>query len=138
MAFSDDLQHVNEELIVTEKRALGKGGAKISDSVNKSAKSGMKMDKSEMPGMQATASDTTREVMPSAASPHEMSAKGNKKMDGMNMGGNVSISSKLVVTLITLVMLAGGAFLAARYGDLSMRAGEMEMKQMPMDNMPKN
>ena len=32
-------------------------------------------------------------------------------------------------------MLAGGGFLAARYGDLSMRAGDMEMNQIPMDNM---
>ncbi len=120
-------------------RALGKGGAKTSDSVNKSAMSGMKMDKSEMPGKQTTASGTAHNDRPSAATPpNDMSAKGDKKMDGMNMGGNVSISSKLIVTLITLAMLAGGAYLAARYGDLSMRAGEMEMNQMPMDNMPIN
>ncbi|MBA2619650.1 MAG: hypothetical protein H0U87_00460, partial [Acidobacteria bacterium] len=61
------------------------------------------------------------------AAPHDMTA-----MRGMNMGGDVSVSSKLAVTFITLAMLAGGGFVAARYGD------GMDMNQMPMDDMPMN
>ncbi len=56
------------------------------------------------------------------------------KMSGMNMGGNVSITSKIVVTLITILMLAAGVWLAGRYGDFSMRAGDA-MDEMPMNNM---
>ena len=87
-------------------RALGKGGAK-----------------SEIPDSEKTANQ--KEMT------HDMSAMSGKNMDGMNMGGNVSISSKFVITLITLLMLAVGGFLAARYGDFSMRAGEMKEMQMP-------
>ncbi|MGI8469966.1 MAG: DUF4396 domain-containing protein, partial [Pyrinomonadaceae bacterium] len=90
-------------------RSLGKGGAKT-----------------ETDGSKKIANQ--KETMPAA---HDMTAMGKKKMDGMNMGGNVPASSKLVVTLITLAMLASGGFLAARYGNLSMRAGDMEMKQTP-------
>ncbi|MDQ6786483.1 MAG: DUF4396 domain-containing protein [Acidobacteriota bacterium] len=129
-------------------RALGKGGAKTetdrSEKANqaetisaaghdmlampemsKTAMTGMKMDKSEIAGMQTAAKDSIgRDASSTAivAAPHDMTAMGGKKMDGMNMGGNVPISSKLIVTLITLLMLAGGGFLAASYGDLSMRA----------------
>ncbi len=54
-------------------------------------------------------------------------------MGEMKMGGGrVSAASKFIVTLITSVMLAGGVALAALYGDLSMRAGEMLEMSMPM------
>jgi len=52
----------------------------------------------------------------------------------MKMGGGghtVSVTSKLVVALATIAMLAGGVALAARYGDLSMRAGDLN--EMPME-----
>jgi len=49
--------------------------------------------------------------------------------------GNVPVSSKIIVTFITLAMHAGGFSLAARYGDFSMRAGEMRKMAMP-DDMP--
>jgi hypothetical protein len=53
-------------------------------------------------------------------------------MAGMKTGG-VSAEAKFSVTLITIAMLAGGVTLAALYGDLSMRAGEIH--EMPM-SMP--
>lgn len=53
------------------------------------------------------------------------------KMGGMN-SGDVSSESKFLVTLITIVMLAGGFTLAGLYGDLSMRAGEMQEVPMSM------
>jgi hypothetical protein len=129
-------------------RALGKGGAKTEIDGNEKANrketthaAGHGM--STMPGM----NDETDETMMSGvktgkpemsaakvAAPHDMTA-----MRGMNMGGDVSVSSKLAVTFITLAMLAGGGFVAARYGDLSMRAGDgMDMNQMPMDDVPVN
>ena len=49
------------------------------------------------------------------------------------MTGGVSAAAKFLVTLITIAMLAGGVTLAALYGDLSMRAGEIH--EMPM-SMP--
>lgn len=130
-------------------RALGKGGAKIESDISENIfqkETTMRAaghDMSEMPQMtaemkKAAMSDvkTVESEMPAmqtAAVPHDMTAMG-----GMNMGGNVPASSKLVVTLITLAMLAGGGFIAARYGDLSMRAGDMDMNQVPMDNMRMN
>jgi Domain of unknown function (DUF4396) len=44
----------------------------------------------------------------------------------------VSASHKVLVTLITIVMLAGGVTLAGIYGDLSMRAGRMQGIRMSM------
>jgi hypothetical protein len=46
--------------------------------------------------------------------------------------GSVSAARKLFVTLITIVMLAGGVTLAALYGDLSMRAGGTQGIPMSM------
>jgi len=43
----------------------------------------------------------------------------------------VSAESKLAALIVTLVMLTGGIFLAARYGDFSMRAGD-SMDTNPM------
>ena len=49
----------------------------------------------------------------------------------MSMSGRpVSLARKALVALISLLMLAAGYWLAARYGDLTMRAGE------PMATMP--
>lgn len=55
-------------------------------------------------------------------------------MGGMEMGTRVSTARKVAVAMLSLLMLAAGVALAARYGDLSMRAGEHTMKeqmQMP-------
>jgi Domain of unknown function (DUF4396) len=41
---------------------------------------------------------------------------------------SVSAASKLAATFLTLVMLAGGVALAARYGGFSMRAGDRKME----------
>lgn len=50
---------------------------------------------------------------------------GHAPMAGMDMGPGVPVSGgrKAAVTLLTLLMLAVGYRLAARYGDLSMRPG---------------
>ena len=45
---------------------------------------------------------------------------------------SVSANRKFMVTLITLVMLAGGVTLAALHGDLLMRAGTMQGSPMSM------
>lgn len=57
-------------------------------------------------------------------------------MAGMNMsaGPQVSGMHKAVVTLLTLLMLAAGYWLAGRYGNLSMRPGK-QMSPMPGMNM---
>ena len=52
-------------------------------------------------------------------------------MSGMKKG-SVSAGSKVLVTLLTIVMLAGGVMLAALYGDLSMRASGMQGIPMSM------
>ena len=79
----------------------------------------------------------------SSAEMARMSSSGNrmeagapmtgKATPGMRMApaGNVSIASKVIVTLLTLAMLAVGFALAARFGDLSMRAGDQHAMQMP-------
>ena len=89
-------------------RVLGKGGAKMEPSA------------AEMPMMHGSA--------------HRMKAEPptGGAMAGMEMApaGSVSIASKLFVTLITIAMLAGGVAMAARFGDLSMRAGDPHMMQM--------
>ena len=53
-------------------------------------------------------------------------------MAGMEMKSGISIKSKVAVAMLTLLMLAAGVALAARYGDFSMRAGEHTMKE-PME-----
>ncbi|GAB3309265.1 DUF4396 domain-containing protein [Hymenobacter tenuis] len=100
-------------------RALGKGGA-AREEVSTSAHAGHSMG-----GM-------SHAVPPAAAhAGHAMAAM------PMNMEGGAHVSGlrKAVVTLITLVMLAVGYWLAARYGDLSMRPGE-PMEAMPGMDMP--
>ncbi len=97
-------------------RALGKGGADVATEKARIVET-------------ATAESATHSASKNASAAHDMSA-----MDGMKMdGGNVSVAAKFVVTLITIAMLAVGVWLAARYGDFSMRTGEMS--EMPMQNM---
>jgi len=55
-------------------------------------------------------------------------------MPEMKMNGAVSAVSKVFVTFLTIAMLAAGVFLAARYGDFSMRSGAMH--RMPLNEMP--
>jgi hypothetical protein len=54
----------------------------------------------------------------------------------MDMGDGAQVSGlrKALATLLTLLMLAAGYYLADRYGDLSMRPGEAmgDMPGMPM------
>ncbi len=97
-------------------RALGKGGADAATEKARIVET-------------ATAESATHSASKNASAAHDMNAMGGMKMDG----GNVSATAKFVVTLITIAMLAVGVWLAARYGDFSMRAGEMS--EMPMQNM---
>ncbi|QNE42258.1 DUF4396 domain-containing protein (plasmid) [Hymenobacter sp. NBH84] len=104
-------------------RALGKGGSPEEGVA--SAHAGHTMTMAGMAGMSHG----------QAASPpgtgHHMAA-----MPGMDLSGGNQVSGlrKAVVTLLTLLMLAAGYYVAARYGDLSMRPGETmgEMPGMPM------
>ncbi len=48
-------------------------------------------------------------------------------MPAMNMGSNISVKTKFLVALISMLALAGGIAIAAHWGDLSMR---------PKDGMP--
>ena len=123
-------------------RALGKGGADVEiekvhlveTAANQSAMSthGAHPKSQPMPDMKTTPEMSGMSgASENAPTAHDMSAMG-----GMKMGGSVPASSKFIVTLITLTMLAGGGFLAARYGDLSMRSGENH--RMPMQENQMN
>ncbi|WP_317196909.1 DUF4396 domain-containing protein [Hymenobacter properus] len=98
-------------------RALGKGGAPVAA---EHQHAGM-----AMAGM-------------THAAPLAASAPAGHAMPGMRMEGDgqVSAGRKALVTVLTLVMLAAGYYVAARYGDLSMRPGQpMNMPQMAMPGM---
>jgi hypothetical protein len=90
-------------------RVLGKGGSKIAP------------EHSEMKTMGggADAMDTDRSSTAAAAVPGTMAQT-----------GGVSAARKVAVALVTIVLLAGGAAIAARFGDLSMRAGQQHAMQM--------
>ena len=130
-------------------RALGKGGAALEESVASAKPAASSM---AMAGM-----DHGPTVVPAPAA-HNMagmsmagmnhggmdhSAMGQKPapaagvaMAGMDMSAGPQVSGlrKAAVTLLTLLMLAVGYYLAGRYGDLSMRPGE-PMAPMPGMNM---
>ncbi len=132
-------------------RALGKGGADVN--VERERLAGVApaepalttqaapqpvqdmsvMNMKAMPEMKKTSDG---EISPShTAALHDAGGDAPvNEMSGMNMGGDVSTASKIVVTLITILMLAAGVWLAGRYGDFSMRAGE-PMDEMQMNNM---
>lgn len=94
-------------------RALGKGGAPA-EGTAASAHAGHNM--ASMAGMspeQPPTSEAAGRTRPAMS------------MAGMAMGSGTPVSGgrKAAVTLLTLLMLAVGYWLAARYGDLSMRPG---------------
>ena len=108
-------------------RALGKGGSDIEDKKARPAET-----KADKPAMSAHGPDANPQPMPEMKTMPEM--KNKRGMGGIKMDGSkVFHSRKVVATLITIAMLVGGGFFAARYGDLSMRAGKMS--NMPMENM---
>ena len=125
-------------------RALGKGGAPLEETAAPAATPAphdMAGMTHEMPGMTHNMPAMTHE-MPVAVAPapapagHAGHSMGAGTMAGMDMGEpTASGLSQAVVTLLTLLMLAAGYALAARYGDLSMRPG-MEMMTMPGMPMP--
>ena len=108
-------------------RALGHGGALLQDKAV-SAHAGHNMNMAGMAGMSHSE--------PAAASSAAHSGHNMAAMPGMEIseGARVSGWRKALVTLLTLLMLAAGYYLAARYGDLAMRPGEAmgEMPGMPM------
>lgn len=61
---------------------------------------------------------------------HDMSG-----MEGMGAKPKLSTLDLVIVSVLSMAMLAGGFALAAHYGDLSMRAGDAAMK-MPQTNKP--
>lgn len=85
----------------------------------------------DMSDMKAQGEAQTASAVPGG---HDMSTMG--AMGGMEANTTqprLSTASLVVVSLLSMAMLAGGLALAARYGDLSMRAGQGSMKTM---NMP--
>ena len=124
-------------------RALGKGGADVNLEHERLAEvapgkavanqdkiqSAHDMSAMNMKAMPEMKSDKAE--MPHSDGIHDAPVN---EMSGMNTGGNVSITSKIVVTLITILMLTAGVWLAGRYGDFSMRAGK-PMDEMQMNNM---
>jgi hypothetical protein len=76
--------------------------------------------------------------MSPAMPPMSASAHAGHAMPGMSMTGNgqVSAGRKALVTLLTLLLLAAGYYVAARYGDLAMRPGQpMSAPEMAMPGM---
>ncbi len=125
-------------------RALGKGGADVEIERGRLAEAAPQpvRDMKAMPELSGMSADEMA-AMPQAhtAALHNptggapaAAADDVSAMGGMNMAGgeNVSTASKVVVTLITIALLAGGVWVAARYGDLSMRAGDMDEMRMEM------
>ena len=111
-------------------RALGKGGTKVAQ------------ERTQLSTATPTATGIpVRAAIDSPSRAHNMRAMPDKtgitSGETMTSPGamrkvSVSANRKFIVTLITLVMLAGGVTLAALYGDLLMRAGTMHGLTMSM------
>lgn len=130
-------------------RALGKGGTPKEAGVGPGQPAVVPMAMAGMDHGQAVAptpAKPTMAAMPMAGMEHagmdHLAMHGAAEpatgatMAGMNMGTDPTVSGvrKAVVTLLTLLLLAVGYWLAGRYGDLSMRPGE-QMAPMPGMNM---
>lgn len=131
-------------------RALGKGGAAQEETAlaaPRMAMSGMAgMDHGQpvaaaMPMDHSAHAGHTVPAMKMAADskapsmPATSMNMGSHAMAGMDMSGGANVSGlrKALVTLLTLLMLAAGYWLAGRYGDLSMQPGRA---MAPMPGMP--
>lgn len=102
-------------------RALGKGGATVGTTHQHS---GMAM--ANMPPARPS-------MAASSHAGHNMPDMPGMRMEG---DGQVSAGRKALVTMLTLVMLAAGYYVAARFGDLAMRPGQpMNMPEMVMPGM---
>ena len=137
-------------------RALGKGGAKTeiererlakiapAETVNSGETASLRTmpamppkmsEADEMPEMKMGRAEMPRQAHTAAT--HEAGGGvRTEDMSKMKMSGGVSLASKVFVTLMTLLMLAAGVFVAGRWGDFSMRAGDGEMRNIPMNGMP--
>lgn len=80
--------------------------------------------------MKMTEMNQSTEPSPTA---HDMSAING--MEGMGAKPKLSTLNLVIVSLLSMAMLATGFALAAHYGDPSIRAGEASMK-MPMNAQP--
>ncbi len=109
-------------------RALGKGGAKVEIEQARLAKAAP--NELAMSAHGAMKMPETHE----ATGDIKVKESGKPAMPEMKMNGAVSAASKIFVTFLTIAMLAAGIFLAARYGDFSMRSGAMH--RMPLNEMP--
>ena len=125
-------------------RALGKGGTSQEETVGSASampaghQVAMPMDHSAhaghaMLGMSMAAADAT--TLPASGAGMAAIQGANQAMAGMDMSSGASVSGlrKAAVTLLTLLLLAVGYALAARYGDLSMAPGQ---QMMPMPRVP--
>lgn len=90
-------------------RVLGKGGEKVAP----------------FPPEMKTMADGAHDIDTSRSS----TAKATSPR-GMAQTGGVSAANKVIIAFLTVVLLAGGVAVAARFGDLSMRAAQdaMQMK----------
>ena len=109
-------------------RALGKGGAKIGVEHKTLEENKAIQTKAMAITHDVPTGEEMKKSAHHAAPLHELKTMGGMKMNG----GNVPISTKLIVTFITIAMLVVGFWVAARFGDLSMRAGEMSMPNMQL------
>jgi hypothetical protein len=121
-------------------RALGKGGTPVPAAaipqMSRAAVSTPVPAEPSMAGMAMAGmgqGDIEHKAMRGNTEPTAGAAKPEM---AMSAGPKVSGVRKAVVTLLTLLMLAGGYWLAARYGDLSMRP-DAQMSAMPGMNMPR-
>ena len=106
-------------------RALGHGGTPLPEAAA-SAHAGHAMTMAGMADM------SHGQAASAPATGHNMAT-----MPGMDLseGARVSGLRKAVVTVLTLLMLAAGYYVAARFGDLTMRPG-VPMEAMPDMDMP--
>lgn len=82
--------------------------------------------------MKMTGMNHPTEPTPSATTAqggHDMSAMSG--MEGMGAKPKLSTLNLVIVSVLSMAMLATGFALAAHYGDLSMRSGDVSMKTPP-------
>ncbi len=113
-------------------RALGRGGSYVVAERTRLAETAPRSQDESVHG--ATAHETQDEHKSKARAASPIPQREMGAMGGMKMGGsNVPPFRKLLVTLITVAMLACGIWLAGHYGDFSMRAGEMDHQNQTLD-----
>jgi hypothetical protein len=117
-------------------RVLGKGGTPVNAAAVPSPTTAA-APVPAAPSMAGMAmAGVNKESMAHKTTPGNAEPAAGAAMAGMDMSAGPTVSGvrKAVVTLLTLLLLAGGYWLAAHYGDLSMRP-DGKMTTMPGMNM---